>query len=153
MYRIVTQSAEDTITMAYQIGCQLTGGMTILLEGDLGSGKTTFVKGIARGLAIKRTVKSPTYTIIREYTDGRLPLYHMDLYRIASSDVEALGLYDYFQSSGVSLIEWASVAMDEMPSEHLVIQLTRTTRNDERVISITPNGKVYSEWLQQMTWE
>ena len=80
-------------------------GDVIILTGELGAGKTTITKGIAQGLGVTRMVKSPTYTIIREYEEGRLPLYHMDVYRIGP-DADELGLEEYFEGEGLSVVEW-----------------------------------------------
>lgn len=94
----------------------------LLLTGDLGAGKTTFTKGIAKGLGITQMIKSPTYTIIREY-DGRLPLYHMDVYRIVSGSDE-LGLEDYFEGDGLSVVEWGR-QLEELPHDFLEITLEK----------------------------
>lgn len=142
------QSEKETLQLANKIGEHLKSGMTILLEGDLGAGKTTFAKGIAQGLGIKRIVKSPTYTIIREYNEGRLPLYHMDLYRLNELEAEELGLDEYFNGEGITLVEWPSIAPDELPKHHLHIQLSHGGLFSERFISITPVGSIYEEWFK-----
>ena len=85
MTTIRTENEEQTMAIAKQLAESLEPGMTLLLEGDLGAGKTTFTKGIGEGLGVKRIITSPSYTIIREYQDGRLPLYHIDLYRLDES--------------------------------------------------------------------
>ncbi len=86
---------------------QLVAGDVLVLDGDLGAGKTTFTKGLAAGLEIPDIIKSPTFTIIHEYQDGRLPLYHMDAYRLENGGAEDLGLEEYFDGDGVSVVEWA----------------------------------------------
>ncbi|MER2002546.1 MAG: tRNA (adenosine(37)-N6)-threonylcarbamoyltransferase complex ATPase subunit type 1 TsaE, partial [Carnobacterium inhibens] len=90
------RNEEETKTVAADLAKWLEPGDVILLEGNLGAGKTTFTKGLAEGLGIKRVIKSPTYTIIREYLDGRLPLYHMDVYRLEETGGMDLGLEEYF---------------------------------------------------------
>lgn len=114
-----------SLDLAKQLAKFVEPGMVILLEGDLGAGKTTFTKGIAAGLNINRVIKSPTYTIIREYTDGDMPLYHMDLYRLDEDNVADLGLDEYFFGQGLSVVEWPSKAMDEMPDQYLKVVIER----------------------------
>src|SRR6185312_15215479 len=99
-YEHVTKGPEETHTFAKELGSLLKKEDVILLEGDLGAGKTTFTKGLAAGLGIKRNVNSPTFTIIKEYM-GRLPLYHMDVYRVEDA-FEDLGFDDYFYGDGVT---------------------------------------------------
>ncbi len=96
---------DKTEELAKVIGEVALPGDNLVLTGDLGAGKTTLTKGIARGLGIEQMIKSPTYTIIREYDQGRLPLYHMDIYRVAASGAD-LGLDEYFEGEGLSVIEW-----------------------------------------------
>ena len=93
-------------SFAASLGPQLQAGDVLLLDGDLGAGKTSFTKGLAKGLGITDYVKSPTFTIVREYRHGRLPLYHMDLYRLEDGGAEDLGLEEYFEGDGVSVVEW-----------------------------------------------
>ena len=92
--------------------------MVICLNGELGSGKTVFVKGFAQSLGITETITSPTFTLIKEYNSGEMPLYHMDVYRIEESD-GTIGFSDYFNSDAVSIIEWADMINDELPEERL----------------------------------
>src|SRR5690625_6734342 len=97
MITIVTNNEKETNEFAKKLTKYLKPGMTILLEGDLGTGKTTFTKGVGEGLGVKRIIKSPTYTIVREYQDGKYPLYHVDLYRLTQNEVSELGLDEYFE--------------------------------------------------------
>ena len=120
---IKTQSVEETQKVAYAIGKWVKSGMILTLEGDLGAGKTTFTKGLAKGLDIKRNVNSPTFTIIKEY-QGRLPLYHMDVYRLENG-ADEIGLDDYLYGEGVCVIEWASMIEDLLPNERLDIKIFR----------------------------
>ncbi len=120
-WTIVTESPEETMRIAWNLGQLVQEGDVITLEGDLGAGKTSFTKGLAKGLGVKRVVKSPTFTIIKEY-QGRLPLYHMDVYRMEDED-EDLGLDEYFYGEGVSVIEWPSMIPSQLPKDRLMISL------------------------------
>lgn len=142
MYEIKTNNPEQTAQFAEKLAQNLTPGTLIALEGDLGAGKTTFTKGLARGLEIKRTVNSPTFTIIKEYS-GRLPLYHMDVYRVKDA-FEDLGFDEYFEGEGVTVVEWAHLINEQLPTERLTIYLYHENQ-DERKIVLVPNGKRYEE--------
>lgn len=136
-WTIVTESPEETMRIAENLGQLVQEGDVITLEGDLGAGKTSFTKGLAKGLGVKRVVNSPTFTIIKEY-QGRLPLYHMDVYRM-EDEVEDLGFDEYFYGEGVSVIEWPSMIPSQLPEDRLMISiyhLGETTRK----ISIESTG-------------
>ncbi len=151
MLSINVKDETASYELAHRLAQLVEPGMVFLLEGDLGAGKTTFTKGIAEGLSIKRVIKSPTYTIIREYTDGRLPLYHMDLYRLDEGGVESLGLEEYFEGSGLCVVEWPSVAREEMPLEHLQIKIdSHLAQVDERLFEFIPHGEQYEHLIQQL---
>ena len=139
-YKIRTTSLEQTQDIAYKIGKWVSNGMILTLEGDLGAGKTTFTKGLAKGLGINRNVNSPTFNIIKEY-QGRIPLYHMDVYRLESGG-DHIGLDDYLFGDGVCVIEWASRIEDLLPMERLDIKIFREGEN-QRCIELTPIGKNY----------
>lgn len=129
-----THSAEETINLAKQLSGKLTGGEVILLNGELGAGKTTFTKGLAEGFGSKATVVSPTFTIMHEYIDGRLPLYHFDMYRIMSEDdLYELGLEEYLYGDGVCVIEWNKFV--RLPEKTYTVNLS-STGGDEREIEI-----------------
>lgn len=151
MTTVFAKNEQETIELAKKITEYLKPGMTILLEGDLGAGKTTFTKGIGEGLGVRRIIKSPTYTIVREYKDGRLPLYHVDLYRLTESEVPDLGLDEYFEGDGVSVVEWPSIAPEELPMERLEIKLTTDVNEPEkRSIQLKAIGKQYEELLENL---
>lgn len=137
-YEIKLNSPEETMETAARLGELLQAGDVITLEGDLGAGKTTFTKGLAKGLHIKRVVKSPTFTIIREY-QGRLPLYHMDVYRLEDSD-EDLGFDEYFEGEGVSVVEWAHIIEEFLPKDRLDIVIRRSG-DAERELTLEPKGE------------
>lgn len=112
-----------TLNAAEKLGTLLQPYDVILLNGDLGAGKTTFTQGLARGLAIKRPIKSPTFTLIREYQTGRLPLYHMDMYRLENAAANDLDLSDYFAQPAVIVIEWSQFIREQLPMQYLQIEL------------------------------
>jgi len=119
--------AEATRSLGVTLGQSLPAGSVILLQGDLGSGKTTLVQGIGEGLGITEPIVSPTFTLINEYTEGRLPLYHLDLYRLQPEEVTALHLETYWEGVefplGIVAIEWAE-RLQYQPSNYLRICLT-----------------------------
>lgn len=143
---IESKSSMETEELGSQLAQTLRPGMTILLEGELGSGKTTFTKGVAKGLEIPSIIKSPTYTIIREYTSGYLPLYHIDLYRLSEESVEELYLDDYFYGVGITVVEWGSVAPAFLPKEYLKIEFERSSENMRR-LDFTAKGEIYKSLL------
>jgi tRNA threonylcarbamoyladenosine biosynthesis protein TsaE len=147
MYEIKTNNPEQTLQFAEKLARNLMPGTVIALEGDLGAGKTTFTKGLARGLEIKRTVNSPTFTIIKEYS-GRLPLYHMDVYRVKDA-FEDLGFDEYFEGEGVTVVEWAHLINEQLPAERLTIYLYHENQ-DERKIVLVPNGNRYEELCKEV---
>ena len=149
---IQTTSQEETMKIGELLAKDAFSNSTIILSGDLGAGKTTFTKGFALGLDITRVIKSPTYTLIREYTKGRLPLFHMDMYRIEESGgASEVGLEEYFYAGGVCVVEWAQYIEDELPSTFLKVQIDRVGDGESnRVIRFVPHGKEYEELIQQL---
>ena len=118
-------SEDITFEIGKKLGEKADKGDIICLEGDLGVGKTVFTKGFAAGLNIEENIDSPTFTIVREYTEGRLPLYHFDVYRIGDiSEMDEIGYEDYFFGEGVCLIEWASKIEELIPESaiHITIE-------------------------------
>ena len=114
-----TFSPEETFDAGYELGRQAQKGEVICLNGDLGTGKTVFTQGFAKGLGIYGIINSPTFTIVQEYEEGRLPLYHFDVYRIGDiSEMEEIGYEDYFYGDGVCLIEWSTLIEEILP-EHV----------------------------------
>lgn len=145
MKTIELASREATISLGEALGKQLTAGDVLVLDGDLGAGKTTFTKGLSKGLAIPDIIKSPTFTIIHEYHDGRLPLYHMDAYRLENGGGEDLGLEEYFDSDGVSVVEWAEFVEDELPDDFLAIHFKRTADENKRILEFDPHGNHFDQ--------
>lgn len=150
MKKITLNSREETIALGEKIAPHLQAGDVLVLNGDLGAGKTTFTKGIAKGLGIKEIIKSPTFTIIREYQDGRLPLYHMDAYRLEEGGAEDLGLDEYFDGDGVSVVEWAQFAEDELPDEFLAITFQRTDQENCRILTFDPRGQHFETLVDSL---
>ena len=119
-------SREDTLQIAYQMAQNAQPGQVYALIGDLGVGKTVFVKGIARGLGIKEPVVSPTFTILQEYKDGQIPLYHFDVYRIEDEEeMFEIGFDDYLYGDGVCLIEWAENVKGLLPKDAVSITIEK----------------------------
>ena len=139
MKTIETHSPEETERFAAGFATQIRPGTILLLNGDLGAGKTAFTRGFARGLGITEPVSSPTFTIVQEYPwgDGKM-LYHMDLYRISDSDAAlAFGIDDFlFDSNAISIIEWPERAEDLYPPEAIRIDISHTEDENKRIIRI-----------------
>lgn len=132
--KAITHSASQTRALAGDIAARLQGGETLLLTGELGAGKTTFTKGLAEALGIKRTVQSPTFTIMREYTGGRLMLYHIDMYRLeGEGELGELGLEECFDGGSVVVIEWNKIK--NPPGKIIDISIV-SLGGDEREIEI-----------------
>jgi tRNA threonylcarbamoyladenosine biosynthesis protein TsaE len=130
------------------LGELLRGGELILLDGQLGTGKTTFTQGLAQGMRIKEGISSPTFTLLKEYT-GALPLYHFDLYRIEEpEEILDLGFEDYFYGDGVCIVEWAGNAEEIWAEEKLQVQL-RMVNETKRSLLFTASGVRYCELLRQ----
>ena len=138
-YKVTVHNEKETIDLAQNIESEKFPNMVICLNGDLGSGKTVFAKGFARAMAIN-DVTSPTFNIIKEY-NGELPLYHMDVYRV-ENNVENLGLNEYFDKGGVSIIEWADMIEEYLPKERLEIEFKIVDENT-RILLIRAYGEKY----------
>ncbi len=119
-------SEKDTFEIGYQLGKQAKAGSVFTLNGDLGVGKTVFTQGFAKGLGIEDTVNSPTFTIVQIYEEGRMPLYHFDVYRIGDvEEMEEIGYEDYFYGEGVCLIEWAELIEEILPENRIQITIEK----------------------------
>ena len=123
---IPIKNEEETRRFAHELAAGLDPGDVLALIGDLGTGKTALTSYIAEGLGIKRRVNSPTFTIVKEYTDGRMPLYHFDVYRIGDiEEMEEIGYDDYFFGEGVCLIEWAELIEELIPEGAISITIEK----------------------------
>ncbi len=136
--QFITKSPEETERLGEQLGKTLHGGEVIAYLGDLGAGKTAFTRGLARGLEIPMRVTSPTYTIVNEYTGGRLPLFHFDMYRLSSSDeLFDIGWEDYLLRGGVCAVEWSENVRDAM-EDAITVSIEKT---DDETRRITIEGR------------
>ena len=139
MNEFTTHSPEETEKYAGELAKSLKRGTVLLLFGGLGAGKTAFTRGFARGLGITEPVSSPTFTIVQEYHDGRLPLYHFDVYRIGDiSEMDEVGYEDYFFGEGVCMIEWANLIEEILPEKRWDITIEKDLEKgfDYRKITI-----------------
>lgn len=134
---------KQMLDFAETLGKKLQAGDIIVLTGELGAGKTTFTKGLGLGLDIHQMIKSPTYTIVREY-EGRLPLYHMDVYRIGD-DPDSIDLDDYLFGNGVTVIEWGNLLSQDLPNEYL--EIIFDYQDDEREVTLVAHGRRYETYL------
>ncbi len=141
-YKITTNGELETIELAQNFESEKFPDMIICLNGELGSGKTMFVKGIANALGIQETITSPTFYIIKEY-EGELPLYHLDVYRL-DGETNGIGIDEYFSKGGVVVIEWADTIKNILPEERLDIKF-KVVGENKRVLVITPHGQKYEE--------
>ena len=143
IYKYTSRNENDTVALAQNIESEKFPNMVICLDGELGSGKTVFVKGFAHALGIEDNITSPTFNIIKEYNSGELPLYHMDVYRL-HKDSNDIGIEDYFSKGGVTLIEWSDIITDILPDERLQINIKVISENG-RVFELIPYGEKYEE--------
>ncbi|HHU64460.1 MULTISPECIES: tRNA (adenosine(37)-N6)-threonylcarbamoyltransferase complex ATPase subunit type 1 TsaE [Streptococcus] len=131
-----SHNEDELMAYGYRLGRKLQAGDVLVLTGNLGAGKTTLTKGIAKGLDIDQMIKSPTYTIVREY-EGRLPLYHLDVYRIGN-DPDSIDLDDFLYGDGVAVIEWGELLEEDLLGDYLEIIITPS--GDGRDIELQSNG-------------
>lgn len=143
-FKYTSHSEEDTMELAQNIESEKFPNMVICLKGELGSGKTVFTKGFANSLGIEENITSPTFNLVKEYNNGELPLYHMDVYRLESGDDGTFGLTDYFNKGGVTIIEWSDLISDSLPEERLEIKFKVVDENT-RVLVLTPYGNIYED--------
>ena len=121
-----TFSETDTRALGEKLGREALPGTFYTLTGDLGVGKTVFTQGFAKGLGVTEHVNSPTFTIVQEYEEGRLPFYHFDVYRIGDiEEMDEIGYEDYFYGDGVCLIEWAALIEELIPKKHTAIRIEK----------------------------
>ena len=143
MLTFITKSPEETIELGRRIGKKLIKGDIISMQGTLAAGKTTITKGIAEALDIKDTITSPTFCLISEYY-GKMPLYHMDVYRLeGSEDFINLGTDDMLYGDGVSIIEWSEKIMDELPKRTIILKITPNDDGSRKIeIDNWQNGDI-----------
>lgn len=145
-YKYTSHNEQETMELAQNIESEKFPNMVICLKGELGSGKTVFVKGFAQSLGIDENITSPTFNLVKEYLTGELPLYHMDVYRLEDGDDGSVGLTDYFTKGGVTIIEWSDIIKDSLPDERLEIKF-KVIDEETRVITFIPYGTEYEDLL------
>lgn len=146
MLTLHTDRAEQTISLGEKIGSFLQKGDIIALQGGLAAGKTTLTKGIAKALNIDEVVTSPTFTLISEY-DGKLPLYHMDVYRLeGTEDFMGIGTEELLYGNGVSVIEWSEKVMSELPKETIIIKLEIENKIGDDSVGMTSRKITIENW-------
>jgi len=150
-YKITSRNESDTVEIAQNLESEKFPNMVICLYGDLGSGKTVFSKGFAQALGIDEPVTSPTFNIIKEYTTGEMPLYHMDVYRL-DGNIDGVDIEDYYNKNGVVIIEWADTIKDYLPEERLDIKF-RVIDEDSRMLVFVPHGRVYEDICEAILWK
>lgn len=141
---IETNTPQETFDVGRQLGEQAEKGEVYTLIGDLGVGKTVFTQGVAKGLDIEEAINSPTFTIVQVYEEGRLPLYHFDVYRIGDvEEMDEIGYEDYFYGQGVTLIEWANLIEEILPEKYTEIRIEKNLEKgfDYRKITVTSIGE------------
>lgn len=143
----ISKSYEDTQNLAYNIGLKINEPMVFLLSGDLGSGKTTFTQGLAKGLEITKTISSPTFTIMKNYK-GRMILNHIDAYRLESHHQD-LGFDELIGSTGVTVIEWPDYLEELFPEEYLRIDIKSISKNRRKLI-FNPIGLKYEKLIEDL---
>ena len=133
----VSNSPEETEGLGEALARRLEPGTVIAFTGDLGAGKTAFVRGLARGLGVRERVTSPTFTIVNEYEGGRLPLFHFDMYRLGSADeLFDIGWEDYLDRGGVCAVEWSENVSDALGEDCLRVDIRRGAEDEQRIITI-----------------
>lgn len=144
------ESVEKTLELGKKIGGLVNPGDIICVDGELGTGKTHLTKGIALGLNIKDHITSPTFTLVNEY-EGRIKLYHFDVYRISDPEIEAIGFDEYIFSDAASVIEWSNMIRELIPEEHIQINIKKLPEKGEnwRCISIDYFGSRY-DYLKEI---
>ncbi len=147
-YKYTSRNEKDTMEIAQNLESEKFPNMVICLEGELGSGKTVFVKGFAGALGIEENITSPTFTLVKEYPNGELPLYHMDVYRLEGAS-DNVGLEEYFTKGGVTIIEWPGIIRDILPEERLHIKFKVIDENT-RVLVFEPHGEKYEDLCQSV---
>ena len=142
-----TKNEDELMAFGKKLGNLLEKNDVLILTGELGAGKTTLTKGLAKGLGINQMIKSPTYTIVREY-EGRLPLYHLDVYRIGG-DADSIDLDEFLFGDGVTVIEWGHLLGEDLPSDYLELEILK--KDEGREIICHAHGQRASSLLERVT--
>lgn len=137
----VTNSPSETEALGESLAGQLEPGTVIAFTGELGAGKTAFVRGLARGLGVQERVTSPTFTIVNEYEGGRLPLFHFDMYRLGSADdLFDIGWEDFLRRGGVCAVEWSETVQEALDADTIYVDIRRGAEDNQRVLTIRGPG-------------
>jgi len=148
MNPITTRSAADTEALGESLAAHAGPGMSLFLSGELGAGKTTFVRGFLRGVGWRGKVGSPTFTLIEPYEAGPVPVYHFDLYRLRTPDeLEAIGFRDYFDGRGICVVEWPERAGTLLEAPDILVEIR--TQGSGRAIALQPRTEIGTRWLEQ----
>lgn len=153
MTKIEINSAEKMQKLGQALAQTAQPHDLLLLNGDLGAGKTTLTQGLGRALGVHRPVKSPTFTIVREYREAKLPLFHMDFYRLENDDLSSIDLEGYMAEPGLVVIEWPQLVMKELPDEYLQLTITRVDDSwdsTKRMVEFTAYGQRNKKWAQEV---
>lgn len=142
-----TKNEEELLALGERLGNLLKKNDVLILTGELGAGKTTFTKGLAKGLDIHQMVKSPTYTIVREY-EGRLPLYHLDVYRI-EGDADSIDLDEFLFGGGVTVIEWGHLLGEYLPDSYLELEILK--EDEGRQLRFNAQGHRPEQLLKELS--
>lgn len=150
MIKIITKTPQELEYLGRRLAQFLQPGDFLALDGDLGAGKTLLTQGIAQGLEVKEDINSPTFTIIHEYQSGRLPLYHMDVYRLKQpEELYDLGYEEYFYGQGVTVVEWAQIVAPLLPDEYLGMEIAVVPEGRE--LRFAPFGSRYEHMIEELT--
>lgn len=151
MYTITTRSESETLFLGKMLGGMLKPGDLVTLNGDLGAGKTCLARGVGSGLDVAGRVKSPSFALVNEY-EGRIPLYHMDVYRLDNpAEIEDLGYEEYFYGTGATLVEWAERISSYLPEQRLDIMISKVPNDeDTRKITLSPRGERYEKMAREL---
>ena len=151
--KLEINSSEEMKRLGQVIADTADADDLLLLNGDLGAGKTTLTQGIGRALGIRRPVKSPTFTIVREYRDGRMPLFHMDFYRLDNDDLSSIDLNEYLAEQGLVVIEWPEIISADLPNEYLELQIKRVDDSwdsTKRTVEFKASGDRNQQWTHDI---
>jgi tRNA threonylcarbamoyladenosine biosynthesis protein TsaE len=146
--KITSNSLEETYNIAARLALILTNGDVISMEGQLGAGKTAFVKGLASGLGVNDSITSPTFVILKQY-NGNLELNHFDVYRINEKEFSDLGYRDFFYSDSICIVEWGDRIKNLLPEEVLILQFDYGRVENQRIITVKPKGKTWEKKVEK----
>ena len=146
--KVITNSVDETHDLGKRIAEFSKANMVFLFNGDLGAGKTTLTQGIAKGLGVKRIVTSPTFNILKIYNDGRMPLYHIDAYRLEGCHQD-LGFDEFLDDDGITVIEWSEFVPSLVPDHYMIVNI-RLMQDDSREFIFTAFGAQYEKLLEDI---